>query len=98
TELRVGVPFPTAALEIVVSAIGPAAQTLALTGQVIDIDAALSIGLVHRHVNPESLVNEAIECAADLSTINPEVYTFTKQQLHRLRREHIHKPPPAHPP
>jgi enoyl-CoA hydratase/carnithine racemase len=88
-ELRVGVPFPVAALEIIVSAIGPAAHTLALTGLVVDVDTAISVGLAHQKTNPESLIKEAIGYAADLAAINSEVYAFTKQQLHRPVRKRI---------
>jgi enoyl-CoA hydratase len=89
TELRVGLPFPVAALEIVTNAIGPAAHALALTGQPVDVDTALSIGLVHEQVPAESLVEAALRQAAALGALKSEVYAFTKQQLNRSARERI---------
>src|SRR5262249_41228244 len=46
TELLVGVPFPTSALEIVRFAAGPAATGLALTGRALTPGEAFQIGLV----------------------------------------------------
>jgi enoyl-CoA hydratase len=88
TELRVGVPFPVSALEIVGNATG-AAQVMALTGRTVDVDHALSIGLVHERVEPDRLLDEAVAQAGSLAAITPEVYAFTKRQLHKTARDRI---------
>ncbi|MDQ3456997.1 MAG: enoyl-CoA hydratase/isomerase family protein, partial [Actinomycetota bacterium] len=59
TELRVGVPFPSAAVEVVRYAVGPAAGRLALTADTPDGETAERLGLVHERCPPEDLLARA---------------------------------------
>lgn len=82
TELRVGVPFPTAAIEIVRYAVGSAAHPLALSAELHDPAQAQAIGLVHALCQPERLLDEAIERATRLAPVAPDTFALTKRQLH----------------
>jgi enoyl-CoA hydratase len=89
TELLVGVPFPTAVLEIVRSAAGPAASALALTAPVLTPGEAHRIGLVDAVVDPADLLDEAVDRAGRLARLPAGAYAMTKEQLHRPVRERI---------
>lgn len=81
TELRVGVPFPTVALEIVRYAAGPAAHLLALGADLHEPERAQALGLVHAVATRQGLLPEAIEWAGRLAAIDPTAYALTKAQL-----------------
>jgi enoyl-CoA hydratase len=89
TELLVGVPFPTAVLEIMRYAAGPAASALALTAPVMTPDEAHRIGLVDAIVDPADLLDEAVDRAGRLARFPAGAYAMTKEQLHRPVRERI---------
>jgi enoyl-CoA hydratase/carnithine racemase len=57
------------------------AAELALTGDIIDAERALQIGLVNRIVPPESLPAAALELAARIATYPRLALEATKQQL-----------------
>jgi enoyl-CoA hydratase len=81
-ELLVGVPFPTAALEVVRFAV-PAdkVQSLVYTGRTLSAREALGAGLVDEVVDPGSLLSRAQELAQRLALIPPPAYRLTKQSL-----------------
>jgi enoyl-CoA hydratase len=89
TELLVGVPFPTAPLEVMRHAAGPAVDELVLSGRLLDAAAAQRCGLVHEVVAPDALLGEAIRRAQWLGRIPASVYASTKEQLHRPTRQRI---------
>lgn len=82
TELRVGVPFPTAAVEIVRYAVGGTAGRLALTGDALDVDEALRLGLVQERCPPDEVVPRGVARAVAMAAGRPEAYAATKRQLH----------------
>ena len=82
TELRVGVAFPTAALEIARHAIGARVQALIMSGRLITPAEAVEIGLVDRVVEPGELLDTAIAEARLLAQVPAETYEITKRQLH----------------
>lgn len=82
TELRVGVPFPTAAVEIVRYAVGSATHPLAMFAELLDPQQAHAMGLVHRLCPPGRLLEDAVEWAGRLAAIAPETFALTKRQLH----------------
>ena len=81
SELSVGVPFPTVALEIMRHAVGPAAGNLVLTARLLDAAQAQSIGLIHDVEGPESLVGSAVARAQAMASIPAEVFALSKRQL-----------------
>ena len=82
TELKVGVAFPTAALEIVRYATGAQARSLILSGRLVEPAEAVEVGLIDRVVAPENLLDTALAEARTLTQIPAETYEISKRQLH----------------
>lgn len=80
SEVRVGVPFPVAALEVMRYACGDRAEDVLLGGRVYRGDEAIANGLAHRVV-ADDLVAAAVAEAADLGGIPADAYRHTKVQL-----------------
>ncbi|WP_231584650.1 enoyl-CoA hydratase/isomerase family protein [Mycobacterium haemophilum] len=80
SEVRVGVPFPPAALEVVRYACGDGAEEVLLGGRIYRGVEAVAVGLAHR-VIAEDLVEAAVAEASDLGDISVDVYRHTKAQL-----------------
>jgi enoyl-CoA hydratase len=95
SEMRVGVPFPNAPLEIMRHALGPATARFVLTAQLLSPQEALTAGLVDRVPEPENLLDEALAEAERLARISPDVYAFTKRQLQAPARDRIESLSPA---
>lgn len=90
-ELRVGVPFPRAALEIVRYAVGGvSARRLALGAQTYCPQQATELGLVDEVVPADELLDRAKTAACTLAEQTPpDTFTVTKAQLHRDALERI---------
>ncbi|MGY1728548.1 enoyl-CoA hydratase/isomerase family protein [Geodermatophilus sp. SYSU D01062] len=82
-ELAVGVPFPTAALEIVRHALGPRAGQVLLGAQATDRERALDLGMVDELAEPGDLLPRAVALAGELAARSPESYRLAKVALHR---------------
>jgi len=91
TELRVGVPFPVAALEILGFAMGATnARSAALDGGTYDPTHAARIGFVDEVVAESELLDRAVGQARTLAdTIAADAFRHTKQLLHRDVEERI---------
>jgi enoyl-CoA hydratase len=91
-ELLVGVPFPTAALEVVRFAVpGGKVQSLIYTGRTVSAQDALGVGLVDEVVAPQALLTRAQELAQQLGLIPPPAFRLTKQSLRAAALEQIEK-------
>lgn len=80
SEVRVGVPFPAAALEVVRYACGDHAEEVLLGGGLYRGADAIASGLAHR-VIVDDLVEAAVAEASDLGEISVDAYRHTKAQL-----------------
>ena len=80
SEVRVGVPFPVAALEVVRYACGDHAEEVLLGGRTYRGPEALARRLAHRVV-ADDLLQAAVAEAADLGDIPVDAYRHTKAQL-----------------
>jgi enoyl-CoA hydratase/carnithine racemase len=80
SEVRVGVPFPAAALEVVRYACGDHAEEVLLGGRLYRGADAIASGLAHRVV-ADDLVEAAVAEASDLGEISADAYRHTKAQL-----------------
>lgn len=90
-ELRVGVPFPRAALEIVRYAVGGvAARRLALGAHTYRPQQAVELGLVDEVGPADELLDRAKTAARTLAEQSPaDTFAVTKAQLHRDALERI---------
>ena len=79
-EVRVGVPFPVAALEVMRYACGDHAEEVLLGGRSYRGPEAVTNGLAHRVV-ADDLLEAAVAEAADLGDIPADAYSHTKTQL-----------------
>lgn len=83
-ELRVGVPFPVAPLEILRFAAPPQhLQKLAYLGRTYGPAEAVAWGLVDELAPPEGLLERAVEAARQLAAIPRESFELTKAHLRR---------------
>jgi enoyl-CoA hydratase/carnithine racemase len=80
SEVRVGVPFPVAALEVMRYACGDRAEDALLGGRLYRGDEAIANGLAHRVV-ADDLIEAAVAEASDLGGIPVDAYRHTKRQL-----------------
>jgi enoyl-CoA hydratase len=80
TEVRVGVPFPAAALEVARYACGNHAEEVLLGGRLYRGADAIASGLAHR-VIADDLIEAAVAEASDLGEIPVDAYRHTKAQL-----------------
>lgn len=83
-ELRVGVPFPAVAVEILRFATGGSGlQALAYVGRTLPPGEALAAGLVDEVCTVEMLDDRAGRAAASLAGIPRESFAITKRALRR---------------
>jgi enoyl-CoA hydratase len=83
-ELRVGVPFPAVAVEIMRFATGGRGlQALAYVGRTLAPDEALAAGLVDEITAPDALGERAAALAASLAAVPRASFEITKRALRR---------------
>ena len=80
SEVRVGVPFPAAALEVMRYACDDHAEEVLLGGRLYRGADAIANGLAHR-VIADDLIEAAVAEASDLAEISADAYRHTKAQL-----------------
>jgi enoyl-CoA hydratase len=82
TEVKVGVPYPQAAIGIVAAELAPhAARVLALGNELIDAGQCLRLGVFDEVVEPDAVLARALELAASLAALPSDVYARTKGEL-----------------
>jgi enoyl-CoA hydratase len=82
TEIKVGVPFPAAAIGVVEAELSPGtARALTLSGALVDSRECLRLGVFDEVVAPDEVSDRAVALAAELADVNPETYARTKAQL-----------------
>jgi len=81
-ELRVGVPFPASAIEIMRSTLAPSRlRALVYGGITLDARSAVDWGLIDQIVPAESLLETAVAAAADLARIPAGAFSVSKAQI-----------------
>jgi enoyl-CoA hydratase len=84
-ELRVGVPFPAVALEVLRFATGTrGAQRLAYVGRTFSAADAVAAGLIDEAVEPGAVESRAAESVARLGAIPMPTFRLTKTALRSL--------------
>jgi enoyl-CoA hydratase len=82
TELRAGIGYPLAAMGIVKAELSPpAARTLALASDLVDMRHGLELGVLDELVEPDSLLERSLEVAAELAALPRSAYPRVKEQL-----------------
>lgn len=81
-ELRVGVPFPAAALEVMRSTLSPARfRSLVYGGATLDPRAAVHWGLIDELSPPDALLDAAVNAATIFGRIPGGAFRVTKAQM-----------------
>jgi enoyl-CoA hydratase len=84
TEIKVGVPYPQAAIRVVAAELAPhAARRLALGNQLTDSSECLRLGVFDEVVEPSQVVGRPVAIAGELAAMPADVYTRTKLDLRR---------------
>ncbi|HEY1359516.1 MAG TPA: enoyl-CoA hydratase/isomerase family protein [Thermoleophilaceae bacterium] len=92
TEVRVGVPYPACALELVRAELSSAAaRRLALTAGHVDAETALALDVVDELARPGEVEPRALELAAELAHMPRSAFAITKSEMRaeslaRMRR------------
>lgn len=82
TEVKVGVPYPQAALGVVQAELAPhAARMLAFGNQLYDAQTCLRLGVFDEILDPPEVFPRALELARELAAMPADVYTRTKRDL-----------------
>jgi len=93
TEVKVGVPFPQAAIGVARAELAPhAVRVLALSNELLDAGECVRLGVFDEAHGAAAVEARAMELASGLAGYPAEVYARTKrelraQTLERLRRE-----------
>jgi enoyl-CoA hydratase len=83
TELRVGVAFPTFAIELLKHACGPQAEQLVFDARLLDADAACRSGLAHQRRPRSELDAAALAAAEQLASFDARAYALAKASIRR---------------
>jgi enoyl-CoA hydratase len=82
TEIKVGVPYPQAAIGIVQAELAPhAARSLVFGNQLIGGDECLRLGVFDELLEPERVLPRALELAGQLASFPGETYVRTKRDV-----------------
>ena len=82
------------ALEIVRHACGSRTDDLVLHARLLDVSAAVDVGLIDEAVAPEDLLERAAAVAAELAELPAEAYAMAKHQLRAGALERIERDAP----
>jgi enoyl-CoA hydratase len=82
TEIKVGVPYPQAALGVVQAELAPhAARVLAFGNELIDAAECVRLGVFDEALEPSEVLPRALARANDLASFPAEVYARTKRDM-----------------
>ena len=89
-ELRVGVPFPPVALEIMRFSTPPQHfQTVVYRAETYEPPAARALGLLDEIVDPGALLDRALAVAGRLASVRAETFAITKREVRRPVMERV---------
>ena len=92
TELPVGVPFPTAPLEMVRTVVGTRrARELVYSGRLFSAEEGLRMGFTDELVAPEELLDRAVEVARRWGAAPASSFAATKRQLQAPTLERVER-------
>lgn len=81
-EIRVGVTFPVAALDVARGELAPGAQRrLILLGETLDAASAEALAVLDERVPPSALIERAVARAQGYMALPPQAFATTKREL-----------------
>jgi enoyl-CoA hydratase len=82
TEIKVGVPYPQGAIGVVRAELTTAAaRILVLGNRLVSAEECVRLGAFDEAVEPEAVVDRALEVARELAELRADVYARTKAEL-----------------
>ena len=82
TEVKVGVPYPQAAIGVVRAELAaPAARVLALGNRLVDAAECVRLGAFDEALAPVEVLDRALAVAQELAAMPADVYARTKAEL-----------------
>jgi enoyl-CoA hydratase len=82
TEVRVGLPYPQAAIGVMKAELSPSAARLLVLGNALhDAETCRRLGAFDEVVEPDAVVRRALEVAAEMAAMPAAVYALTKREL-----------------
>ena len=82
TEVKVGIPFPSAAMDVVLAELTPpVARRLVLQAELFDATTALGLDIFDEVVADDLVVSRALEVAAEFAALPPKTYEAVKARL-----------------
>lgn len=82
TEVKVGVPYPQAAIGVVAAELAPhAARRLAFGNELLGADECLRLGVFDEALDGDAVLGRALAIAAELASFPGDVYARTKRDL-----------------
>jgi enoyl-CoA hydratase len=82
TEVKVGVPYPQAAIGVVAAELpAHAARRLAFGNELLGAEECLRLGVFDEVLDAPAVLPRALEIAAELAALPPDVYARTKRDL-----------------
>ncbi len=82
TEIKVGIPYPQAAIGVVRAELTPAATRLLVLGnRLVDADECVRLGAFDEAVPPDAVLDRAVAVAGELAALPADVYARTKAEL-----------------
>jgi len=83
TELRVGVAFPTFAIELLKHVCGHHAEQLMFDARLLDAEEACRFGLAHQRLPRSELDAAAMSTAEQLASFDARAYALAKESIRR---------------
>jgi enoyl-CoA hydratase/carnithine racemase len=82
TEVKVGVPYPQAAIGVVRAELSPsAARVLALGNRLVDAAECVRLGAFDEALAPDEVLDRAVTVARELAAMPADVFARTKGEL-----------------
>ena len=82
TEVKVGVPYPQGAIGVVRAELtAAAARILVLGNRLVSAEECVRLGAFDEAVEPEAVIDRAVEIARELAELPADVYARTKAEL-----------------
>jgi enoyl-CoA hydratase len=82
TEVKVGIPFPSAAMEVVqAELVAPVVRRLVVRGELFDAKTALDLDIFDEAVADDAVVDRALAIATELASLPPRTFEAVKARL-----------------